>query len=256
MRRFSYLAVGFVALSGTISACGSSSSSTNGDTVGGALSVGGANSTGGIRSTGGSRSNTGGTRDNVGGAQVNTGGASNSIAGSGNTGGTRVITLATGGAPGGTGGSLNGTGGGGAEVNTTALCNLEGQLAAQLNCPGFTSQQAVVATCMQPSGIPASCQATTDSLTACLSQQPTSSFQCSTNNDGTISVKTGVCPSETNALLACALGGTTGGCADLAPCCSQLTGTNQTNCQQVLAGGMDAVCGVALSVYQGLGECT
>ena len=150
---------------------------------------------------------------------------------------------------------MSATGGSGAEVDTTALCNLEGQLATQLNCPGFTSQQAVVANCMQPSGISASCQAPTDSLTTCLSQQPTSSFQCSTNNDGTVSVKTGVCTTQTNALLTCALGGTGTGCADLAPCCAQLTGTTQTDCQQVVSNGMDAICGIALSTYQGLGEC-
>jgi hypothetical protein len=144
----------------------------------------------------------------------------------------------------------------GVGADLTATCNLEGQIAAQLNCPGFTSQQAVVSSCMLTPGVPASCQSSLDSLTACYTQQPTSSFQCASRNDGTVAPKSGVCTSQITALGNCSLGGTGTGCSDLAACCSQLTGTNQTDCQQIVSQAIDAACGIALSTFQQTGICT
>jgi hypothetical protein len=243
MRSSVQSALGFVALFGALCACSSSSTTGNNGTVGGTAgqSFGDAQATGGRGNTGGSLANIAGSHASTGGALANAGGA--------HTGG--FGTVATGGRLA-TGGAQNA----GGQASISGLCNLEGQVAAQFNCPGFTSQQAIAAACMQSdSGFPATCQSTLDSLTTCLSQQPSSSFQCSADNDGTIEVKDGVCTSQVGAVVDCALGGTGGGCTDLAPCCAQLTGTTQSSCQQLITDAVDSMCGLALSTYQQLGMC-
>ena|ERR1700690_3603283 len=229
MNRIVQLSVsGFVL---TTLAYGCDASNTSVTELADAGAQGGSGATGG---SGGARAGTGGTRASVGGAL--------------GTGGTRLNV-----------GGTFGTGGAGAtagSANIAADCNLQGQLAAQLRCPGFTSQQAIVTACTQSETIPASCQAPLDTAITCLSQQPTSSFQCSANNDGSVSINPGVCTSQQNALVTCMAGGTvTGTCSDLTGCCAQLPVTDQTDCQQLVTTGIDANCGLALSAYQGLGLC-
>ncbi len=261
MNTFILSVLGLVVLSSALSACSSSNTSNGNGTVGGTASYGGAQSTGGDANTGGSLASTGGSLASTGGSLANTGGSLASAGGSLASAGGSLAS--TGGSLASTGGSNSNAGGShaggstGVGADLTANCNLEGQVAAQFNCPGFTSQQAIVTQCMQSNGsLPASCQTPLDSLDACVAQQPASSLQCSTNNDGTVELKTGFCTAEGNALVSCALGGTSTGCTDLVACCAQLTGTNQTNCQQIISQGVDAVCGIALSTYQSLGTCT
>lgn len=44
-------------------------------------------------------------------------------------------------------------------------------------------------------------------------------------------------------------------CSDLSTCCATLSGTDQTQCQQVVALGMDNYCAALLSAYQSGGSC-
>ncbi len=211
-------------------AYGCDASNTSGTGLADAGSQGGAGTTGG---SGGAHTGTGGARTGTGGTRANVGGA-----------------LGTGGARVGTGG----TGTAGATANAVAFCTLQGQVAAQLNCPGFTSQQALVTSCVATTSLPATCQSPLDAATACLSQQPTSSFTCSTSNDGSTEVNSGVCTTQADALVSCVLGGA-GTCSDLTGCCSQLSGTDQSSCQQIVTGADDATCGAALSIYQSAALC-
>jgi hypothetical protein len=218
------LAAGSFVLATLAYGCDASNTSVAGHADAG--SQGGGSGTGGS----GARTGTGGTRATVGGAL--------------GIGGTRVNA----------GGALGTGGATGALANVAAFCNLQGQVAAQLNCPGFTTQQAIVTPCVTTNNLPASCQAPLDAAAACLSQQPTSSFQCSTNSDGTTDVISGVCTTQGDALLNCAYAGT-GTCSDLASCCAQLSATDQTSCQQIVAGADNPTCSTTLGLYRAYGLC-
>ena len=90
-----------------------------------------------------------------------------------------------------------------------AACEKYGDLSVALSCPGLTTRQAVVDQCVQEAAAaPQKCKSQLDAADACAVKQPTSSFQCrSDQNDGTTELKDGICPNESAALISCLLGG-------------------------------------------------